>query len=427
MSERVNVVYINSHDTGRYIQPYGHAVATPNLQKLAEDGVLFRQSFCCNPTCSASRSGLVTGQYAHSNGMIGLAHRGISLNDNREHLLHTLRAAGYHTTLAGGQHVSPDPHALGYDKVFDELGKGDANAVEFLQHPPSQPFYLEVGFGQTHRKYPDSTGQVNPAYCLPPAPFPDTPELRKEMADFKLCAQTLDERMGRVFASLEANGLAGNTLVICTTDHGIAFPRMKCHLTDSGIAIFLIMRGPGGFRGGKVLDGLVSHVDIFPTLCEYLGIEPPGWLQGHSFMPLVRGERDEIRDEIFAEVNLHAAYEPKRCVRTRRYKYIRRYDGRDKVVLPNCDDSVTKKFWIEHGWAEQELAEEALYDLYFDPVETHNLAADPARAEVLADMRARLARWMESTDDPLLKGPLAIPPGAMLNDVDGLSPQEATR
>ena len=124
-----NILYIHSHDTGRYIEPYGHAVPTPNLQRLAEEGVLFRQAFCANLTCSASRSALLTGQSPHSNGMIGLAHRGFSLNDYKKHMVHTLRSAGYSSTLIGVQHVAGNPRSIGYDNVV-ELESRRAEHVE---------------------------------------------------------------------------------------------------------------------------------------------------------------------------------------------------------------------------------------------------------------------------------------------------------
>ena len=141
-------------------------------------------------------------------------------------------------------------------------------------------------------------------------------------------------------------------------------------------------------------------------------------------MPLVRGEAQEVRDEVFAEVNWHAAYEPLRAVRTRRWKYIKRLDGRTRPVLPNCDDSPSKDVWLAHGWADRAPYGEALFDLTFDPNETNNLAADPAHAPVLADMRSRLRRWMEETDDPILRGPIPAPKGATANDPDGVSPNE---
>ncbi|MEZ4638244.1 MAG: sulfatase-like hydrolase/transferase [Caldilineaceae bacterium] len=112
---RPNIIYIHSHDTGRYVQPYGYQISTPRIQQLAEQGVLFRQAFCAAPTCSPSRAALLTGQSPHNAGMTGLVNRGWGLNDNSQHLLHTLRAAGYLTVLGGLQHVAFDPNSLGFD------------------------------------------------------------------------------------------------------------------------------------------------------------------------------------------------------------------------------------------------------------------------------------------------------------------------
>jgi len=426
---RPNILYIHSHDTGRYIQPYGHAVPTPNLQRLAEEGVLFRQAFSAAPTCSPSRAALLTGRWAHSSGMVGLAHRGFVLNDYRQHIVNTLRQAGYHTALCGIQHVAKQAETIGYDEVLSTPRCGlvlAAAAAQFLLAPPPQPFFLSVGFGDTHRNYPEPGPEENPDHCLPPAPVPDTPETRRDMAAFKASARRLDGSMGVVLEALRQARLAEDTLVICTTDHGIAFPRMKCNLTDGGIAVMLMMRGPGGFEGGRVVDAMVSQVDVFPTICELLSIAPPPWLQGVSMMPLIRGEAESIRDELFAEVSYHAAYEPMRCVRTPRWKYIRRFDGRTRPVLPNCDDSPSKTVWMEHGWAETPPPEEALYDLVFDPNEMNNLAGAAGARETLEQMRARLDRWMRGTDDPLLKGPVPAPKGAVVNDPDGISPHDPT-
>ena len=435
---RPNILYINSHDTGQYIQPYGYAISTPNLQKLAEEGVLFRNCFCAAPTCSPSRAALLTGQAAHSSGMLGLAHRGFALNDVKEHLAYWLKhEQDYHTALAGVQHVVDwaYPSALEYDTIMSERAKTVEDASAFLKtYRGERPFYLELGFFDTHRygNLPESLGPFNlegqrgdGRYTRPPAPIPDTPETRADMADFAVCAARLDGDIGAVLQALEASGHAKNTLVIYTTDHGLAFPAMKCSLTDHGTKVSLIMRG-AGVDGGKVIDGLVSHLDVFPTLCDYLGAPPPQHLQGYSFLPLVREEVDEIRDAVHAEVNFHAAYEPKRMVRTKRYKYIRRFDGRTTPVLPNCDDSPSKSLWLEHGWAECSLAEEALFDLMFDPNEANNCTGDIDYQNVLKDMQVKLKLWMEETDDPLLRGSLELPAGAELNDVDGHSPNDPT-
>ena len=415
--KKPNILYLHSHDTGRYVQPYGYAVPTPNIQRLAEQGVLFRQAFCAAPTCSPSRAALLTGQCAHSSGMLGLAHKGWALDRRGEHIVHTLRTAGYESTLIGFQHVADWDHAdrIGYDRVIRPVQRAHADqvipaAVKFLKGSPKQPFFLSVGVVETHRFglfFSPAGPQGDPRYCRPPDPIPDTPETRRDMADFAEAARLLDEGYGSVLKALDKTGLAENTLVVCTTDHGVPFPMMKCNLTDHGIGVMLIMRGPGGFAGGKVLDSLVSQIDIFPTLCDLTGAPPPAWLQGRSMMPLIREDRDEIRSEVFAEVTYHAEYEPQRAVRTQRWKYIRRFDAPVDPVLGNCDGGRSKEFLVDHGWPKHAGAEEQLYDVLLDPHEAHNLATDPAHGPALAQMRSRLGDWLRDTDDPLLRGPVA--------------------
>jgi N-sulfoglucosamine sulfohydrolase len=435
----INVLYIHSHDTGRYIQPYGYPVPTPHLQKLAEDGILFRQAFCAAPTCSPSRAALLTGMAPHSNGMFGLAHFGFSLNDYHQHILHTLRKAGYYSALSGMQHIDnwensgePIGSRIGYDVLLtaedERQGKHhttvEQRAIEFLRSAPPQPFFLSVGFVETHRVFPEPAEDINPGYLRPPDPLPDTPETRRDMAGFITSARTLDEKMGQVLAALDETGLAENTLVVCTTDHGLAFPLMKCNLTDQGTGVMLIMRGPGGFKGGRVIDALVSQIDLFPTVCELVGVEKPGWLQGRSLLPLVRGELEEIHEAVFSEVTFHVSYEPMRAARTRRWKYIRRFEPRDGPVLPNTDDSPSKSLWMDHGWRTRPPASEQLYDLIFDPHEAHNLAGDPAHAQVRLEMEQRLHTWMVETGDPLLRGPVQWPKGFMRVHPDRTSPSE---
>ena len=413
--DRPNILYLHSHDTGRYIQPYGHAVATPCLQKLAEEGVLFRQNFSVSPTCSPSRAALLTGCYPHENGMTGLAHRGYSLNDYGQHIIHTLRREGYVSVLAGVQHIASATaeeeawQIIGYDTCIND-GQHEQRVASFLERPPKTPFFLSVGFHETHRKFPAVQDSAeNPNYCLPPSPLPDTPETREDMARYKASARELDRKMGVVLDALEQSGSADNTLVICTTDHGIAFPRMKCNLHDSGIGTMLIMRGPGGFAAGRVIDCMTSHLDIFPTVCDLLQVEPPSWLRGKSLMPLVRKEATRLHDELFFEINDHAAFEAVRAVRTERWKYIRRFDEQRTPVLLNCDDGESKSLWLDYNWKDQPVPEESLFDLVFDPNETNNLVEEAARQDILETMRERLRRWMKTRSDPLLNDDIRQP------------------
>src|SRR6202453_1986884 len=424
---RPNIVYIHSHDSGRYLQPYGQTVPTPNLARLAQGGILFRQAFSMAPTCSPSRSALLTGLCPHNNGMLGLAHRGFSLNDYQQVIIHTLKKAGYTSALTGMQHIAKDPATIGYDKILIHKDTHAVNvgpaAVAFLDSRPATPFFLDVGFFETHREYPEPTAEDIADYCPLPRPIPDVAATRKDFAAYRASARIMDQAVGKVLDAIERNGFADNTLILSTTDHGIAFPRMKCNLTDDGWGVSMILRGPK-IPKGAVCDALISHVDFFPTVCDYIGIEKPAWLQGKSFLPVLEGKASEINEQIFAEVNYHAAYEPKRAVRTKRWKYIRRFGDKKTPVLPNCDDSLSKEVWLKAGWGEQILDEESLYDLLFDPTEHNNLINNPAQRQVAQEMRDRLHQWMVATNDPLLKGFVAAPPGAMVNDPNGISPQE---
>jgi arylsulfatase A-like enzyme len=416
-----NILYIHSHDTGRYVQPYGYGVPTPRIQRLAEEGMLFRNSFCAASTCSASRACLLTGQYAHTNGMMGLAHRGWSLNDYGHHIVHVLRDRGYHSALIGEQHISKRPDIIGYDEVVkiptSRVDDVAPVAVDLLRDPPGRPFFMSVGFFETHREFFDPKPYDEP-YVRPPLTLPDRPEIRRDWAGFVESARKLDHGVGVVLDALERHGHADNTLVICTTDHGVPFPGAKATMTDSGLGVMLIMRGPGGLTGGRVTDSLVSHIDLFPTICDLAGVETPPWVQGTSLMPLVRGEVDSVRDHVFAEGTYHSAYEPQRAIRSRKWKYVRRFDRRDRPVLPNIDDSPSKDLWIAHGWPPWLLEQEQLYDLTLDPSETNNQIGRQALEPVAAELRERLQAWMEQTDDPLLHGPVPPPPGAEYNHPD---------
>lgn len=425
-----NIVYLHTHDTGRMVSPYGQAAPTPRLQRFAEEGVVFRNAFSAAPTCSPSRAALLTGQAPHSAGMLGLAHRGFALKDYSQHLVHVLEQHGYTTAMVGVQHVAPGPDegtVIGYSEQLEAPGsRAEAivpAATEYLRRDHEEPFFLSVGFMETHTLPGESTFGYPPEdgrYVVPPSTMPDNATTRSDMASFYAAARVMDAGMGEILDVLEEQGLADRTLVVITTDHGVALPGMKGTLSDLGTGVMLMMRGPGGFRGGWVSDALVSQIDLFPTLCEVVGADVPPWVQGRSFLPVLDGET-EVNDVVFSEVTYHAAYEPKRAVRGHRWKYVKRFTDRHRPVLPNVDDSPSKAFWLAAGWQAEHVDTEELYDLVFDPSEGRNLAGDPGHVDVLDDLRERLYAWMRSTGDPLLKGPVTAPEGARHVDVDALS------
>ena len=416
--KKPNIIYIHSHDTGRFIQPYGAAVPSPGLQAFADESVLFRQAFCANPTCSPSRASLLSGQYPHVCGMFGLAHRGFEMNDYSQHLAAHLKRHGYHTVLAGHQHEIPhgrEPE-LGYEEVPGTNETGLEAAEAFLSRDPlPEPFFLSVGFIEAHRPFHPAGPHERADRCAPPPGIPDTPETRQDMVEFHASVRVFDEKAGRILGEIRRRRLEENTLVIITTDHGIPFPGYKCNLTDRGIGVLLMVRFPRGDYAGTTVDGMISHVDVFPSLCEVAGIPVPEWVQGVSFMPLVRGTTEQIHDEIFAEMDYHSAYEPMRCVRTPRYKYIRRWSESLSPVLNNCNASACKEVWENAGWKHMRLDKEELYDLSLDPGEHKNRIHVLSLSGVAEEMRGRLQCYMESTNDPLLSGFVEYPAGAVVD------------
>jgi arylsulfatase A-like enzyme len=235
----------------------------------------------------------------------------------------------------------------------------------------------------------------------------DGPETRQEMAAFQGNVRHYDRELGRLLKVLDRPGLRENTILVVTTDHGAALPMAKGTLRDPGIETLLLVRYPGGGWGqGRRVQDLVSNVDILPTLLQAAGLEVPAAIQGRSFLPLLQGEGAPARDAIFAEKTFHDSYDPMRGVRTERFKYVRYFEKTAHHPFP-AD--------IALGGASRELGPvdrsgfEELFDLEADPGETRNLAGQAAYAHVREEMRARLAAWMQDTQDPLLEGPVGSP------------------
>lgn len=448
MKRPPNIVYIHTHDLGRMCQPMGYDIPAPNLMRLARQGTLFRQCHAAAPSCAPSRAALLTGQYPHQNGMLGLpmyGTLGFHLNDYGKHLAGYLRDRGYQTALSGVQHVAEAPLApkeevLPYDRFLNHAPSEQQEfiqeltapaAIDFLMEEHARPFFLSVGFLDPHRDNRDDPGifiesqpMHEPAdiversrYCQPWPHMPDNAITRREMANFKLGVELLDADVGRVLKVLDLPQFRENTLVIFTTDHGAGVCESKCTLTDRGTGVVTIVRGPSNrsygdacaFNGGKVVDAMVQHLDFYPTLCDLVGGPRPDWLEGRSLLPLVKGETDRLHDEIFSEQTYHDSEEPRplRAVRTDRWKYIRSFK-RDQQR--GVDRGSAQAWWETFGYAQMEFADEMLFDLVFDPHESNNLAGSPAHREILNELRERLRRWMEETDDPLADGEIPLPP-----------------
>ena len=168
---------------------------------------------------------------------------------------------------------------IGYDEVVEvdtHHAAEIAPVANLMLRETTEPFFMSVGFFETHREFELPSSVRDALYAQPAPNLPDTLATREDMAAFKASARSLDEGIGSVLNELHRAGLDDNTLIVCTTDHGLAFPRAKATLFDRGTGVLMIVRGPSGFSGGKVFESMVSHLDIYPTLCELAGVAAPG-------------------------------------------------------------------------------------------------------------------------------------------------------
>jgi len=415
-----NIILFITHDQGEFLKCYNtektpNSLTTPNLDKLAKDGIRFTNYFCTAPQCSPSRGSIQTSLYPHQNGLMGLVNRGWSLPSSSKTIPMYLRESGYSTHLIGLQHEARDVKTLGYDSFSKRMKdyRYDTNRMfseyeTFLEKHKNdeKPFYLNIGTIEIHRPFV-IWSHANDNYSVKVPPFlPDNVKVRKDLSLFYGIINPVDEAIGKIIEILEKTGLRENTLFIYTTDHGSPFPRAKCTLYDPGIKTLLIMNCPNQnlFKGGKVLDQMISNIDLMPTLLDFIGAEIPENIEGKSFLPVLKDNTIPFRSEIFTEKNFHEIYDPLRSVRTKEFKYIRNFEPSEYLYQIPLD--------IERGLSGQGLKEkiklkrvnEEFYDLKNDPDEITNLINDTAYDAVLIDLRQNLVNWMKKTKDPLLKG-----------------------
>ena len=429
-----NVLLIHCHDLGRHLGCYGADIETPAMDSLAVDGALFENHFVTAPQCSPSRGSLMTGRYPHVNGLMGLAHGAWELHGDERILPHYLGDAGYETHLFGIQHVTQDTDRLRYDYVHSEgnLYPGVSPEVHqvnrarnvasvfssFLERGGfEKPFFASVGFFECHRvegetgRYgfdPDHYEPDDPDEVRPLPYLPDRRGHRVDLAEMHGMVYAIDDAVGTILDALEAADLDDETLVIFTTEHGLAFPRAKGSCYDAGLEATLLFRGPG-IDPGERYDELLSNVDVLPTLLDLIDIDVPDNLDGRSFAPLLAGDEYKPREQIFAEMTWHDMYNPVRAIRTERYKYVRNFWELPKVYLAADVFASEAGREVRERYAVPPRPYEELYDLHDAPQEDDNVIFEPRYQEIRLELAERLREWMIETDDPLLDGP--VPPG----------------
>ena len=420
MIEKPNIILFITHDQGQFLGCYNtpqtpNSLKTPNLDKLAENGVRFTNHFCTAPQCSPSRGSIQTSLYPHQNGLMGLANRGWNLPENNKTIPIYMKELGYTTHLVGLQHETNFPEKLGYDTMSKRTKdyKYNINKIEndFLQFieihkTDTKPFYANFGTIETHRPFRAWADPLNPDAVKVPPFLPDHEMIREDLGDFYGTIEKVDVLIGKIIDKLNDSHLLENTLFIYTTDHGSAFPRSKCTLYDPGIKTLLLMSMPSSelFSGGKVYNQMLSNINLLPTLIEFAGGISPSNIEGKTIIPLLKGEINEFRSEIFAEKTFHELYDPIRCIRTKKYKMIHNFEPLEtlyQIPIDILNDLSGQYMTDKYNYPR---VTEELYDLENDPNEMRNLAENSDFEHVQRMMKKALFDWIKLTDDPILYG-----------------------
>jgi N-sulfoglucosamine sulfohydrolase len=415
---------------------YGHkTIRTPNIDKLAREGMRFDRAFLTCSSCSPSRSCMITGRYPHSTGAEQLHW---PLPKDQVTFVERLKAAGYWTASAGKWHLGEavkdrynvvheaNPAgfqlATGKDAAKSKMSASEHSDIQsgcdkwistLRERPRDQPFFLWLASIDPHRDYEENIipQPHKPSEVVVPPYLPDHPDVRKDLGLYYDEINRLDTFIGKVMEELKAQGVDNDTLVLFTSDNGRPFPRCKTTVYDTGIKTPVIVRWPGHVKAGSTSAKLISSVDFAGTFTELAGLQPSPTFQGKSFAALLTDPSTNVRDYVFAEHNWHDFEDHSRAVRSEKFKYIRNaYTDLPNTPPADAVRSLTfmamRKLRDAGQLTPDQMAcfikpkpAEELYDTEADPYEFHNLAEIPRYAEILKNLRSELTRWEKETND----------------------------
>ena len=440
-ADRINVLLIISDDHGTdALGCYGNPViATPALDRLAEQGIRFSNAFCTSASCSASRSVIMTGRFNHATAHYGHAHgyNHFSTFDNEKSLVSYLEEAGYRTGRMGKYHLAPES-VYQFEHILRGNGRNPVemanNCASFIEESGDEPFFLYYctvdphrsgetldiphrpnAFGNRSQGYPGITRiEYGPDQVLVPDFLPDTPECRAELAQYYQSVTRVDQGVGKLVDILKETGKYDNTLIIYISDNGIAFPGAKTTLYEPGMKLPCIIKQPGQKKAGRVSDHLISWVDLTPTILDYIGVYPEeNRFHGQSFKATLEDPLGVGPEQVFASHTFHeiTMYYPMRVIRTPKWKFI--YNIAWPLEYPSASDLWASPTWQsayrngrESMYGQRSIEAYLqrprfeLFDIENDPGETTNLADEPKYWEIVEDLKDQLRKFMQDTDDP---------------------------
>ena len=405
--EPPNILVLVADDAGwKDFGCYGNrGIKTPNIDRLADGGLLCENAFLTAPQCSPSRISVLTGRYPHATGAEDLH---MPLPEGTTFLPTWLKKAGYFTGHMRKTHYGPEG-----EKQFDWYSRDLNEFASFLDQPGDNPFFMWVGFNDPHRGYDRATieHRNDESTVTVPPQLVDDPDTRSDLADYYDEISRMDSNIGKMIDSLDKKGLLDNTLVIFFSDNGMPFPGAKGTLYDSGVGTPLVFNWPGEIRPGSRFSGLASTIDLAPTIMELAGLPIPETVQGKSMLDTLQGGSGPGREYVFGERNWHDCDEHMRYVRTDRFKMI--LNAYTELPFGNPADLSMSPSWHSlMKQKEQGLLTSAqariftvprpaveFYDLKEDPFEFNNLAGKKEYAGELQKLGRVLDQWKEQTGD----------------------------
>ncbi|NLE38484.1 MAG: sulfatase [Pirellulaceae bacterium] len=434
-NQPLNVLLLTADDLHcESLGSFGGKIAelTPNLDRLASEGMRFVRAHVNVAICQPSRGVLATGRYGHNSGIMGFMHTDRDIPT----VMETLREHGYLTGILGKVDHSTPKVGYRWDFVRDgnELGAGRdpekyyQSCKEFFakcrdegkpfyfmvnSHDPHRPFHIP---GRPHKGAAEPSRTYEPSDVPVPGFVPDLPGVRNELSHYLNSTRRCDDTFGRVLDALKESGFEKNTIVVFLSDNGIAIPFAKCNTYLASTRTPWIVRWPGKMKPGTVdREHFVSGVDFFPTILDALGLPVPDGLDGRSFAPLLQGETRLDRNRVFTQIDCKngGAAVPMRCVQDERFGYIYNAWSDGKYVYRNNNEGLTMRAMeraAERGDAAAAervrmfriRVPEELYDMAADPDCLNNLIDRPEYRQQADRLRGELRDWMKATGDPLL-------------------------